>query len=123
MVESNLSLVKSGSVTLSAKSTEWIELLKLDNDPNRKIHIRDITITLSSNIPTDTVQIKLTINGEPKLRDFAPLTSSTTLSFGGDLTFTGKTDKPPILIEVRWTAGSASAVYATCVITGVELQI
>ena len=113
LVNSNLPLIKHGRITASST---WQTLLKLDSDPNRSVRIRKITIQFSSVAGSPSINVH--VNGEPLLRDFQPVVAETTLDFGGDLVFQGKTDKPPILVEVRDTGATPNV---TCLVTGVQL--
>ena len=114
MVNSNLPLIKHGRITASSS---WQELLKLDSDPNRTIRIRKITIQFSSVAGSPSINVH--VNGEPLLRDFQPIVAETTLDFGGDLVFQGKSDKPPILIQARDTSTTPTV---TCLVTGIQLH-
>ena len=112
MAESNLPLLKHGRINITTASYQT--LLEITADPNKSLYIRDIVINLSA--VAATTFIKLTINGQPFLRDFCPAALEVKLSFGGDLVFHGKTVKPPILIEVKDSAG----IYVTAFVTGIE---
>lgn len=112
MVTSSQPLIRHGRIAAEAT---YKELLKLDSNPDVSYYIRDITITFSA--VAATTYITLSVNGVKKLRDFRPLATETTLSFGGDLVFHGKTKKPPITIKVK----DSATPNVTAVITGVEL--
>jgi len=114
MSESNLPLIKAERLTTT--ESKWKLLLKLDNDPNRTIHIQDIRIALND-VTTFQPYIKVLINGTPYLREFAPVEVTTRLNFGGKLAFKGKTDKPPIEIYVK--SDGTNTLNATCLITGI----
>lgn len=117
MATSNKALIKHGYVSTS--SSDYQELLRLNNEPNKELHIRKIEISLSTFIPTVTVTLKLVINGSIFLRDFTPVTTTTALTFGGNLVFKGKTDKPPIEVYVK--SDGTNTVRATVIITGIQL--
>ena len=106
---------------MSTDEASWQELLKLKSDPNRKLHINKIEVSLSTYRPTAEVAIRVIINGSPLIREFYPVVATTTLSFGGDLIFEGKTVKPPVLVEVKSDDG-VTTVHATCVVTGVQTE-
>lgn len=111
MTESDKALLQHGRITASAT---YAKLLSIESDPNKSIIIRDITIEFSS--VADTPQIRVIINGQPYMRNFQPVVAQTKLSFGGDLVFHGKTQKPPILVEARDLTGTPNV---TCVCTGI----
>ena len=113
MVESNKAFIQHGRETAT---TTYQTLLQIESDPNKEIYIDNITIEFSS--VAGAPYIKVTINGEAKLRDFRPVVAQTKLSFGRDLVFKGKTQKPPILVEIKDTAATPNV---TCIVTGVQL--
>ena len=118
MAESNKPLLEAESK--STASASWQELLKLKSDPNRKIYIDKIEISLHTYRPTTEVAIRVEINGAPLMREFYPVVATTTLSFGRDLVFEGKTDKPPVLIKVE--SDGTTTVHATCIVTGIQTE-
>ena len=120
MIEFNLALVKGNFVSFTATTNEWVELLKFVNDPNKKVHIRDLTIMSTHSASTgDDFRISLIINGEHVLDNLRLVDTKTPLSFGGDLAFTGKLDKPPIQLYGKFPSGTAP-IYVTVTLTGVE---
>ena len=112
-MKSNKAFIQHGRLTAS---TSYQTLLSIESDPNKTIYIRDITIEWSS--VAGTPYINVTINGTKKLRDFQPVVAQTKLSFGGALVFKGKTQKPPILVEIK---DATATPNVTCIVTGVEV--
>ena len=113
MLESNKAFIQHGRKTAT---TSYKTLLSIESDPDKEIYIDNITIEFSS--IAGAPYIKVTINGEPALRDFRPVVAQTKLSFGRDLVFKGKTQKPPILVEIKDTTATPNV---TCVVTGVQI--
>lgn len=111
-MESDKAFIQHGRVTASAS---YQTLLKIQSDPNRTIYID--TITLEFSAVAATTFITVIINGEPEMRDFCPVATQTKLTFGRDLVFKGKTQKPPILVKVK----DSATPNVTCVVTGIEI--
>ena len=113
MVESNKAFIQHGRETAA---TVYQKLLSIESDPDKAIYIDNITIEFSS--VAGAPYIKVIINGEAQLRDFRPVVAQTKLSFGRDLVFKGKTQKPPILVEIK---DASATPNVTCVVTGIQL--
>lgn len=117
-MQSNKPLIKHGYKSTSSNTYQG--LLEVISDPDKELHINKIEVSLSTFIPTATISIKVMINGRKFLRDFTPVVATTSLTFGGDLVFKGKTDKPPIEVYVKSNDGSTT-VRATCLVIGIEV--
>ena len=119
MVESEIPLLKSNSVTIIANDLNtYKELLAIQVDPNRTLYIRAIRVEF--NDTTSLPQFKLRVNGTEYLKDIPVFSGVATIGFGGDLR--GSDTKDPIKIWVKKTAAGTGAIIVTCVVTGIQVQ-
>lgn len=114
MVESSQALILHERK--SVNSTDYVELLKWEAEPNKKYYIRDINIAFDA--VTRSPIVTVSINGEKKLRDFQSTQTTFSLSFGGDLVFRGAEKKPTIWVQIKNDAGGATITTVT--VTGIQ---
>lgn len=114
MPESTIPLLVGN--TIESVDSNYMEIIKVEADPNEHIYIGDIRIDIDDT--TTKPHIKISINGSSYLKDHALINATTTFSFGRDLKL--KNNKAPLVVEIKKTTGT---LKATCVITGIRQPI
>ena len=111
MPESTLPLLVGNSI--ADVGIEYVELLKIEADPNEVIYIGDIRIDINDTTTKPLITIRL--NGVQYLKDFSLISATTTFGFGRN--FKCNNDKKPLVIHIKKSTG---ALNASAFVTGIR---